>query len=200
MTDHMTQEKWIELREKTETASQLSDKQFDQSMDYAKILKREIQAEGQFKTKLDGMAREFSLDAKFGAYTADKILRDQYKLRYGEEPNDHLQRLLENEKNLTSSDQHKAFECTGKITDKMEQQANPNFFRAFDRVSNHLASSLEITQKKARSLVVQTYKERHDQDFIQEFGKTEEKRICKSRGLSDKEKEPEQKKSNTMSV
>ncbi len=189
MNDEISMEKWAQLREKTEAASRLTDKQFDQSLDYAKILRREIQAEGQFKTKLDGMAREFSLDAKFGAYTADKIIRDQYELRYGESPNAHLQRLLDKEKGLTTADQHTAFDHAHKVAGYMEQQAEPNFYRAFDRVSNNLANSLEITEKKARSLIVQSYKERHQQDYIREFGLMEEKRIRKDRGIPEKSPE-----------
>ena len=148
MTDHLTLEDLVMLREKTETAQSLSDKQFDQSMDYAKILHREIEAEGKFKSKLDGLAYEFSISAIFGSYTANKILRDQYELRYGETPNDHLQRLLDNEQKLGTLDKQKAYEYALKSADHMEQQANPNFFRAFDRQAGNLAKSLTITEKK----------------------------------------------------
>ncbi len=186
MTDLFNAQDLNELREQTETAAGLSDKQFEQSMDYAKILHREIRAEGQFKSKLEGMARELSLDAHFDSYVAARIIRDQYELRYGETPKEHLQRLRDKAEQLTEEDKKKAYDLSLKVSRTMEQQEDPNFFRAYDRTANQFAHSLGITEKKARSLMVQAYKERHENNYFNDYGKVEEKRIRASRGLPEK--------------
>ncbi len=171
------------LRNKTETSRSLSDKQFDQSMDYAKILRREIQAEGAFKDKLDGMAREFAIGQKFGAYTAANIIRDQYELRYNETPKDHMQRLLKNEEKLGEFEKTVAYDQSIACRDKMVRQSEPQFYRAYDSQANDLAKSLNITEKKAKSLMVKAYKEKHTDNYFKDFGKAEEIRLRTERGL-----------------
>jgi hypothetical protein len=81
-----------------------------------------------------------------------------------------------------------------KAGDIMERQDEPNFFRAFDRLANNLSQDLGITEKKARSMMVQNYKERHYNDYFSDYDKTEERRI-KAKGMSDQTPAQDQKAS-----
>ncbi len=168
----------------------LPGKLYDQSANYAALIRREIQAgdkdDLEIKKFIDRQANEFCVHEKFGNFKAKEVLINQYTAKFGESLEEHIERLKQKAENLNAGDKDMAYENAMKLPEYMQEQSEPNTYLAYSKIAGHLAHDLGITERKARSLMVQAYKDRHNgKNYFTDFAKIEERCLRRERGLPD---------------
>ena len=157
------------------TASRLAEVQFEQSWALAGIVEREIRSKGQFRAKLAAYAGAFAEGEKIEAEQAERIIRTRFKERFQETPNAMLKRLMDREAQVSDEDRGRALDHAERMPALIKDNSGYTrpFYRAYDLAGAMVANELGITEAKAKSLIKETYEEKHGRSFYDEGKKLE---------------------------
>tara|TARA_R110002072_G_scaffold150788_2_gene299365 strand:- start:6295 stop:6915 length:621 start_codon:yes stop_codon:yes gene_type:complete len=156
------------------TVEGLTDSQSFESKALAAIQHRAIRKTGSFPKKLNAYSSAFAGTEKFDQMKAETIIRDQFKVTYGEAPNQMRERLLGNEAGLGLTAREDALTAARTIEPMIREGQTMPFYLAFDKAGCALAEKLDITETGAKSLMKSVFQEIEGRDLY-ETGKALEK-------------------------
>jgi len=180
------------------TGSKLSDSQSDESKSLAEIMRRGIRKNGKFREKLTDYSHAFARGEKFDAMKAEMIIRDQFKVQYGETMNQMRLGLKERQENLPDTANRDALEYARMIEPLIRDGDTMPFYRAYDYVGSALSEKLNITEAGAKELMTTAYRESEGKELY-DFGKALEKKFHEPvREAKQQEREAQREKSRTQ--
>jgi len=126
------------------TGSKLSDSQSDESKSLAEIMHRGIRKNGKFREKLTDYSHAFARGEKFDALRAEMIIRDRFKVQYGETMNQMWLGLKERQENLPETAGRDALEYARMIEPLIRDGDTMPFYRAYDYVGGALSENPRV--------------------------------------------------------
>ena len=178
--------------------SKLSDSQSDESKSLAEIMHRGIRKNGKFREKLTDYSHAFARGEKFDALKAEMIIRDQFKVQYGETMNQMRLGLKERQENLPDTAGRDALEYARMIEPLIRDGDTMPFYRAYDYVGGALSEKLNITEAGAKELMTTAYRESEGKELY-DFGKTLENKFHEPvREIGQQEREAQRDKPRTQ--
>ncbi len=174
------------------TGKALTQSQFEESMDIAAILERQIRKSGSFKEKLGDYAYAFSRSEKFDVMKAETIIRDQFKARYGQTMNQMRKGLQENENNLDAHAVSKVILHARDIGRLIKEGNTMPFYRAYDDRAVQLAGELKVTESSAKTLMQEAFRMQEGRELY-EWGKEVEKKFHTPKVEAEKQQRESQK-------
>lgn len=156
----------------------LIDRQFDDVIAVTGIVNRRIHERGSFVNTLNDYSNAVAREEPFNAAKADTIIRDLYKVRFGESMNETRERLMareealfDRENNPAQAERQQAYQSAISAAELVEHGTKMTFHRALSHEAAQLAQELGITHIGAKKLISESYNEIEGQD-LHEFGKT----------------------------
>jgi hypothetical protein len=174
------------------TGKRLTQSQFEESMDIAAIMDRQIKTSGSFKEKLGDYAYAFSRSEKFEVMKAETIIRDQFKARYGQTMNNMRETLKSNEDNLDAHAISKVILHARDIGRLIKEGDTMPFYQAYDNRAVQLADELKITQSGAKMLMQEAFRVQEGRELY-EWGKEVEKEFHTPKMEAEKQQREVQK-------
>jgi len=137
----------------------LTDSQFEEAWAITGVVARGIKKTGSFHEKLTDYAHAFARTEKFDAMKSEVVIRDLFKARYEQTPNQLREKLLAQEKEPSPEIKEEALTYARQIEPLIKDGETLPFFRAYDRVGIAFAERTGITETAAKKLMTDTYRE-----------------------------------------
>lgn len=141
------------------TGRGLTDSQFEEAWAVTGVMARGIKKTGSFHEKLTDYAHAFARTEKFDTMKGEVILRDLFKARYEQTPNQMREKLLEREKAPSGSVKEEALTYARQIESLIKDGETMPFFRAYDRAASAFADRTGISETGAKKLMQDAYRD-----------------------------------------
>lgn len=151
----------------TDTGRSLTNEQFGDVWAISEIMYRQIGKYGTFIEKLADYSYVYAKSQKFDQLKAESIIRDIFKLRYGQSLNQLRMELLDREANLPIIARPEALEQAHRIKDMISKGETKPFYRAYDHAAYTLAHHLAITEKGAKELMKSAFREAEGKELYE---------------------------------
>ena len=137
----------------------LTDSQFEEAWAITGVLARGIKKTGSFHEKLTDYAHAFARSEKFDAMKSEVVIRDLFKARYEQTPNQMREKLLAQEQEPSQAIKEEALTYARQIEPLIKDGDTLPFFRAYDRAGSAFAERTGITETAAKKLMTEAYRD-----------------------------------------
>ena len=153
----------------------LTDSQFEEAWAIAGVLARGIKKTGSFHEKLTDYAHAFARSEKFDTMKGEVILRDMFKARYEQTPNQMREKLIEREKAPSQPMKEEALTYARQFEGLIKDGETMPFFRAYDRAAAAFADQSGISETGAKKLMQDAYRDVERRELYETGKAIEEK-------------------------
>lgn len=154
----------------------LTEGQFSDAMAITSVVDREILKTGKFRERTADYAHAFARTEQFTAMKAETIIRDLYKVRFGQSMNERRKSLVASEEQLTQVEKDATLGHARAVGDSIQNGIKVPFYRSLDIQAIDLATKLDVTESCAKSLMSEAFEKAEGREFYG-WGKEVEKQF-----------------------